>query len=55
MYMIYAKNHSDEIVQVLSWTKSKEEGINYMNVLLRERKKSASKIWAEKINQPETF
>jgi hypothetical protein len=53
--MIFAENFEGNIVQVLTWTKSKEEGIVYMKTLLQEKKKKALKIWAEEIKQTETF
>ena len=55
MYMIFAENFEGNIVQVLTWTKSKEEGMVYMKTLLKEKNKKASKIWAEEIKQTETF
>lgn len=54
MYMIFAENYEGDIVQVITWTKDKTDGIQYMKTRLRERKKIATHIWAERINQTET-
>lgn len=55
MYMIFAENYEGDIVQVVTWSKDKNEGLEYMKVLLKEQNKNASKIWAEEIKQTETF
>lgn len=54
MYMIFAENYAGDIVQAITWTKDKADGIRYMKTLLSERKKTATRIWAERINQTET-
>lgn len=55
MYMIFAENFNGDIVQVVTWTKDKQEGLEYMKVLLKTNRKRASKIWAEEIKKSETF
>jgi hypothetical protein len=54
MYMIFAENYNGDIVHAITWNKGKMEGILHMKLTLKERNKTASKVWAEKIEKPET-
>ena len=47
MYMIYVENTAGDIVRVISWSGSKEEGIHRMRQEAKEKNISVKKVWAE--------